>query len=163
MKKIYLKWTAGLLILIFIFLIVCMFIGMSLGHSGDEIRNGVSWDSKMLAPIGRKMPYDMFNSYAQAGLYQMFTHTLYFSMMIFIGTIIYFNFRMLGWKPTGLVPGSIIIVGIMSLLCGLALGLSKIYGLYEGLAIGQIMFLLISPTLALCLAVTEWNKKEEGI
>ncbi|MEA2037349.1 MAG: STT3 domain-containing protein, partial [Nanoarchaeota archaeon] len=40
------------------------------GHSGDEIRNGRSYDTYMYAPTGRNIPIDMFHAYFEAYLYK---------------------------------------------------------------------------------------------
>ncbi|MBI2135326.1 hypothetical protein HYU09_05015 [Candidatus Woesearchaeota archaeon] len=40
------------------------------GHPGDEIRNNVPWDNRMLAPVGRPVPVDMFHAYFVAYLYK---------------------------------------------------------------------------------------------
>ncbi len=41
------------------------------GHPGDEIKEGRSWDNKMLAPVGREIPPDRFHAYFIAYLYKI--------------------------------------------------------------------------------------------
>jgi len=40
------------------------------GHPGDEMIDGVKWDNHMYAPIGRTVPFDMFNAYFGAYVYK---------------------------------------------------------------------------------------------
>jgi len=40
------------------------------GYPGDEIRNGLQYDTYMIAPVGRFMPLDMFNSYFESYVYR---------------------------------------------------------------------------------------------
>ncbi len=41
------------------------------GHVGDELRDGKPYDTHMLAPIGRVIPGDVFNSYFEAYLFKI--------------------------------------------------------------------------------------------
>jgi len=41
------------------------------GHPGDEIKNGRPWDTHMLAPVGRGVPFDMFHAYFIAFLFKV--------------------------------------------------------------------------------------------
>tara|TARA_Y100000310_G_scaffold149558_1_gene148917 strand:- start:4477 stop:7680 length:3204 start_codon:yes stop_codon:yes gene_type:complete len=41
------------------------------GHPGDELRNGKPWDTHMLAPVGRGVPFDMFHAYFIAFLFKV--------------------------------------------------------------------------------------------
>lgn len=41
------------------------------GHPGDEIRNGIWYDTYMLAPHGRNMPGDQLHAYFEAYLYKL--------------------------------------------------------------------------------------------
>ena len=41
------------------------------GHPGDEIKNGRLWDSHMLAPAGRGLPFDLFLAYFTAYLFKL--------------------------------------------------------------------------------------------
>jgi len=163
MKKIILKGTATILILFLVFLSVVMFFGMPLGNSGDEIKNGVWWDTKMLAPTGRPMPTNVLHAYVSAIAYHIYANSLFFTMMMFVGILTYFNFRMLGWKPKGIVPGSMVIFATLCLLFGLALGISEQYSISAGLKITQMMFVMMAPVLAFSLFLNEWIEKEEGV
>jgi len=39
-------------------------------HPGDELRDGIPWDTHMYAPLGRPVPGDMFHAYLEAYLYK---------------------------------------------------------------------------------------------
>jgi len=41
------------------------------GHPGDELKDGKPWDNHMFAPVGRGIPFDMFNSYFEAFLFRV--------------------------------------------------------------------------------------------
>jgi len=92
------------------------------GHPGDEIRDGKAWDTHMLAPVGRPVPFDMLHSYFIAYLYKfvdffstdpsLMKVTFYTPVILCALAVIpaFFIGRSLAGNLAGLVAG--IIIGI---------------------------------------------------
>ena len=103
------------------------------GHPGDEIRNGVPWDTYMYAPRGRDVPMsDMLHAYFEAYLYKFlhfFNRDLQLKNMIFYVPVLlsalavipaFFIGRRVGGNFGGLVAA--LIVGIHPSLLGRTAG-----------------------------------------
>ncbi len=92
------------------------------GHPGDTIKDGVSWDDHMYAPLGRPIPFDMFHAYFEAHMFKvmrifspdmsLMTAAFYMPIIISALTVIpaFFIARRLGGNLGGFIAALIVAV-----------------------------------------------------